>query len=134
RLAARDAAARALSQCDRSEAELAAQLAQRGVDPARRLEAVDTMRSLGYVDDGRFAASRARALAERGDGDEAVRWDLDRRGAGRENVDAAVASLEPELERASAVSGRLGGGPRAARVLAAKGFSTESIEAVVGEG
>jgi regulatory protein len=131
RFAARDTAARALSRRDRSEAELAAELARRGVDEPRRAEAVETMRSLGYLDDARYATSRACALAERGYGDEGIRWDLEGRGLARELVEAAVAELEPESARAHAVAARLGGGSRAARALAAKGFSTDSIEATV---
>ena len=132
RLAARDAAARALSRRDRSEAELARHLAKRGIDSARQVEAVETMRSLGYVDDTRFAISRARALAERGYGDEAIRWDLEHRGLTAEPVEEALARLEPEPARARGVAERLGGGPGAARALAGKGFSADSIEAAVG--
>jgi SOS response regulatory protein OraA/RecX len=134
RAAALEAAARALARRDRSEAELAAQLALQGVDPDDRVEAVEGMRSLGYVDDGRFARSRGRALAERGYGDEAIRWDLEARGLDRGLIDEAVGALDPEPVRATVAAGRLGGGPSAARKLAAKGFSAESIEAAVGTG
>ena len=71
-------------------------------------------------------------MAERGYGDEAIRWDLAGRGVGSEDLEAGLAALEPEQERALAVAARLGGGPKAARTLAAKGFSAESIEAAVG--
>ena len=71
-------------------------------------------------------------MAERGYGDEAIRWDLAGRGVESEDLEAGLASLEPERERALAVAARLGGGPKAARTLAAKGFSAESIEAAVG--
>ena len=131
RVAARDTAARALSRRDRSEAELAAHLARRGVDETRQADAVDAMRSLGYVDDARFALARACGMAGRGYGDAAIRWDLEGRGVGADHVEAALAGIEPESERAEAVAARLGAGPKAARALGAKGFSPESIEAAV---
>jgi regulatory protein len=131
RFAARDEAARALSRRDRSEAELTAHLARRGVDGTWQAEAVGAMRSLGYVDDARFAASRALAMAGRGYGDEAIRWDLEGRGLGPEHIQAALTEVEPESDRAHAIAARLGAGPKAARALAAKGFSPESIEGSV---
>jgi len=131
RYAARDTAARALTRRERSEAELAAHLARRGVDEPRRVETVEAMRALGYVDDARFGASRAKALAERGYGDEAIRWDLERRGLDPEHIEGALAAIEPESARAHAIAARLGGGPRAARTLTAKGFSVDSIERAV---
>ena len=46
---------------------------------------------LGYVDDGRFAADRAAALAGRGQGDAAIRFDLQGRGVDPEAIEAALA-------------------------------------------
>ena len=51
------------------------------------------------VDDARLAESRAELLARRGYGDAAIRADLRRRLIAPEAADAAVASLEPEVER-----------------------------------
>ena len=48
------------------------------------------MQSLGWQDDLRFAHDRARFLAGRGRGDDAIRWDLEQRGVARENVESAV--------------------------------------------
>jgi len=96
-----------------------------------RAAALEKMQSLGWQDDQRFAHDRARFLAERSRGDEAIRWDLEQRGLPRDHIDAALAGLVPEPERAAGLSDRLGGGPRAARALAAKGFSADSIEAAV---
>ncbi len=132
RVTARDTAARALSHRDRSAAELGAHLEQRGIDGPRARETVAAMQSLGYVDDGRFASSRARAMAARGYGDEAIRWDLEQRGLDPSAVEAALHELEPESGRAAALAARLGPGPKAARTLAAKGFSTEVIEEALG--
>jgi SOS response regulatory protein OraA/RecX len=128
-----DVAAGALARRDRSEAELSAYLEQRGLPEAERAQALETMQSLGYQSDVRFAHDRARILAERGRGDEAIRWDLEQRGLCREHVDAALSGLAPEHERAAALVERLGRGPKAARALAEKGFSEDSIEFAVGD-
>ena len=89
------------------------------------------MQSLGWQDDIRFAHDRARSFAERGRGDDAIRWDLEERGVARDHIEAALAALDPEHERATALAERLGGGTNAARALAAKGFSVDAIEAAV---
>jgi SOS response regulatory protein OraA/RecX len=89
------------------------------------------VQSLGWQDDARFAHDRARFLAERGRGDDAIRWDLEQRGVARDDVEAALAGLVPERERAAAVADRLGGGAKTARALAAKGFSLDAIESAV---
>ena len=131
RITASDTAARALSRRDRSAAELTAYLERRGIDEARTHEAVEAMRSLGYVDDARFASSRARVMAERGYGDEAIRWDLEQRGLDACAVEAALATIEPEIGRAAALVLRLNADPKVARRLAAKGFSADTVEAVM---
>jgi SOS response regulatory protein OraA/RecX len=90
--------------------------------------ALERLERAGYVDDGRFAFDRARALAGRGRGDAAIRADLERRGVDPELIEQALASLEPEAERARRTAEELGGGVRAARALARNGFSEESLE------
>ena len=131
RTAARDTAARALSRRDRSTAELAAQLELRGIGAPERIEAIESMKAQGYLDDSRFAAGRAAALAARGYGDEAIRFDLDGRGLDDDCIAGALAQLEPEPARAAAIAGEAGTGMKAVRTLAAKGFSTEAIESAV---
>src|SRR5690242_166565 len=91
RTAALDAAGRALARRDRSPAGLQAVLERRGIPGAEREAAVETLERLGYVDEGRFAGSRAEALARRGYGDEAIRFDLEREGVGGEAVADALA-------------------------------------------
>ena len=116
-------AARALSRRDRSAAELAAHLARRGVDGTRQARRSSAMHSLGYVDDARFASSRAlcdgRArLRRRGD-------PLGPRGAGRSSPTTSrppSTELEPESERAAAIAARLGAGPKAATHARRKGL------------
>jgi SOS response regulatory protein OraA/RecX len=127
-----DAAGKALSRRDRSVAGLAQQLERRGIAPEARAGAVETMTRLGYVDDGRFAESRAGSLASRGYGDEAIRFDLEQQGLSEEQIVGALESLEPEPDRARAIVASEGGTPRTARRLGAKGFSDEAIEAAIG--
>jgi regulatory protein len=127
-------ATRALRHRDRSAHEIAERLERAGVDEAARAEALDTLARLGYVDDARFAQTRAEALAGRGQGDAAIRFDLQRHGVDSETADAALAALEPELVRARAVVERRGATPRTARHLVAKGFSRETIDVALGDG
>jgi SOS response regulatory protein OraA/RecX len=89
------------------------------------------MTRLGYVDDERFAASRASSLAGSGYGDAAIRFDLERQGVGEEQIEAAIDGLEPEVERARAIVAAAGATVKTARRLGAKGFSDEVIESVV---
>ncbi len=131
RFAALDTAARALSHRDRSTAELDARLEQRGIRPADRAAAVETMARLGYVDDERMAADRAQNMGSRGFGDEAIRFDLEGRGIDAELIAAVLERLDPELERARIIVDRSESHIKAARSLAAKGFSPETIEAAV---
>ena len=103
RIEALDAAGKALSHRDRSTAELEARLEQRGVRPSDRAAAVETMARLGYVDDGRMAADRARNMASRGFGDEAIRFDLEGRGIDTELIASAI---EPAACRRPNAPGR----------------------------
>ena len=88
----------------------------------------------GYVDDGRYAASRAEALAARGQGDAAIRFDLRGRGLDTDAVDAALATLPPEAERAAELADRLGRTPKTAARLRRKGFSGEAVEQAFSDG
>jgi SOS response regulatory protein OraA/RecX len=83
------------------------------------------------LDDGRFALARAEALAGRGQGDEAIRFDLRGRGIDTEQIDEALAALEPESERAVRLVASLGPGQRTAARLRRKGFSEGSLEAAL---
>ena len=126
-----ETALRALRAHDRSAAELDARLEQRGVGAAERADALATLERIGYVDDARFARSRAELLAERGSGDALIRHDLERRGIAAELVDAALAELEPEPERAAWIVRRRGPGAKTARYLASRGFAEEALAAAV---
>ena len=132
RTEALDAAGRALARRDRSPAGLEAVLERRGVAAGERQAAVETLERLGYVDERRFAESRAAALAGRGYGDEAIRFDLEREGVGGEAASQALASLEPEHERAVALVAGGKDDAKTARRLLARGFSPETVEGALG--
>jgi SOS response regulatory protein OraA/RecX len=104
------------------------------VAPSVRREAVATLARAGAVDDRRFAAARAAALAGRGYGDAAISADLERRGIAGEILAGALAALEPEVERAREHVRRRGTGAKTARFLASKGFGDEALEAALGVG
>lgn len=126
-----DLAIRALRHRDRSAAELDARLAERGVVAEEREQALETLERIGYVDDERFARTRAEQLAARGSGDALIRHDLESRGLAAERVEAALEALEPERERALRIVERRGSGPRTARYLASRGFGADALEAAV---
>jgi regulatory protein len=124
-------AARALARRDFSVRSLRERLQRAGIPSAEADEALGALQRAGLVDDARFALSRAQALAERGRGDAAIRFDLEHQGVGADDVEAALASLEPERERAERVVARRGAGAATARLLAQRGFDEEAVEAAV---
>jgi regulatory protein len=128
---AREAALRALRHRDLSVRELDERLRARGYAEGERDEAIESLLRTGLLDDGRFAESRARALAARGSGDALIRHDLSRAGVDGPAVEDALATLAPEVDRARAVVERRGSVPKTARYLAGKGFSEDSISAAV---
>lgn len=123
-----DAAVRALSRRDRSEADVRRILERKGVSAADAAAAVDVLRRLGALDDARFAVRSAESLARRGYGDAAIAARLQQEGVERELAAEAIAALEPEHERATALAERRNGGLRAARWLAGRGFAPETVE------
>jgi SOS response regulatory protein OraA/RecX len=126
-------AARSLRRRDLSEGQLDERLARSKVAPAARVETVTRLVRAGAVDDERLARNRADVLAERGAGDALVRHDLVGRGISEEDVEAALAALEPELRRAERIVSKRGSSPKTASYLARKGFSEDSIESVCGQ-
>jgi regulatory protein len=129
-----DAAARALTRRDRSEAGVLEVLRRKGVAEDEAVDAVETLRRLGAVDDERFADAGATSLAERGYGDAAIAFRLDREGVSRELAERAVSALEPETERARQLVARRGATAKTARWLASRGFGPDSVEAAIAEG
>lgn len=132
RARAADTALRAVARREQSAAELDRRLERRGVTPALREETVGRLEAVGLVDDERFARRLAESLAERGHGDEAIRWRLERDGVAAETAAAALGALVPELDRARLIVAARGAGPRTARQLARHGFGEEAVEAALG--
>jgi len=126
-----DVATKALARRDFSERGLRDRLERAGVDAAEAESVVERLRSEGVLDESRFGANRARALAERGKGDAAIRFDLETQGLPGDVVAAALAALEPERERAERIVAHRGPGPATAKLLAGRGFDEEAIEAAV---
>jgi regulatory protein len=120
-----EVAARVLARRDYSERELRDRLVRAGIEPVEAEAALVALREAGLLDDARFAAQRAAGLAERGRGDAAIRFQLERQGVSPELIEAAVGSLEPERERAERIVSRRGPGPKTARLLAQRGFDPE---------
>jgi regulatory protein len=127
-----DAALRAVARRDQSTAALHRRLRRRGVAPVVREATVSRLEEAGLVDDGRYAARRAESLAERGHGDEAIRWRLVQEGIAEPIADEALAGLEPERERARRLIAARGAGPAAARELARRGFGEDAVEQALG--
>jgi SOS response regulatory protein OraA/RecX len=124
-------ATRALARRDFSERGLRERLERAGVQSAEADEALGALVRAGLVNDGRFAISRAQALAERGKGNAAIRFDLRQQGLAAEEIEAALGTLEAERERAERVIARRGGGVATAKLLARRGFDEDAVEAAV---
>ena len=120
----------ALARGDRTSFELEQRLVKAGFDAAACADALVRASEAGYLDDARVAFERARVMAERGSSDAAIRAELERRGLGEESIAAALGGLTPETLRAEALASRLGGGVKAARALARKGFPEDVVERV----
>jgi regulatory protein len=125
-------AGRALRRRDLSERGVAERLTRASVAPAQVEESLAVLARAGLVDDARFARSRAENLADRGYGDAAIRHDLRRQGVAPDVIQAALAGLEAEADRARRLVERRGTGPSTARYLASKGFGEEALEAAAG--
>lgn len=125
-------ASRALTRRDLSAAELDARLQRARVAPAVAAEVADAFERTGLVDDERFAAGRAEALAARGWGDAAIAARLEAAGVDEAVARAAVAALEPEAARARALAGGESDPVRRARFLARRGFAQDTVEDLLG--
>ena len=133
RLEAQGVAVRALRSRDHTRASLERRLTERGTAPAVLSQTLEAVERAGLVDDQRFAAARAALLAARGAGDLLIADDLERQGVSVDLARAAIAALAPERVRAESIIEARGRSQRTARQLAAKGFSEESLEALVAD-
>ncbi len=122
------AATRSLAVSDRSQQALEQRLAQAGHSAAAREDAIAALERAGLLDDGRVAQSRAELLARRGYGDVAIRADLRQRLIPAEAAAAAVAALEPELDRARRLLAGQSITPGLLRRLARRGFSGDALD------
>ena len=127
-----DTALRAVSRREQSAAELDRRLRRRGFAPGLREETLNRLERVGLVDDERYAVRRAESLAERGQGDDAIRWRLRRDGVPDEVAALALAALPPETERARRVVAARGRGAGTARELARRGFGEDAVEEALG--
>jgi regulatory protein len=118
---------------DRSAAEVDRYLEGRGVTEIDRREVVDTLVRTSLIDDRRYAATRATALAERGAGNDLIRHELSRAGIDVDSASAAIEALAAETERAGLVVARRGASAKTARYLAGKGFSADVVHDVVAQ-
>ncbi len=132
RARAADTALRAVSRREQTSAELDRRLRSRGFAPGLREETLNRLERVGLVDDERYAMRRAESLSERGQGDEAIRWRLERDGVAGETAAKAVAALPPERQRARLVVAARGVGLRTARELARRGFGEDAVEEALG--
>jgi len=125
-------AVRALRGHDRSRRQLDERLDRAGVDADVRRDALDTLERVGYLDDERYAAGRAAALAGRGYGDAAIAQFLAEDGVPADAAAAAVAALAPEVERAREELTGAAEPVRVAARLLRKGFGEDSVEQAAG--
>jgi SOS response regulatory protein OraA/RecX len=130
-LRALDVATKALARRDFSERGLRERLERAGVDSAEAEQVLARLRDEGALNEARFALNRGRALAERGKGDAAIRYDLENQFLPSELIEVALGELEPERVRAERIVLRRGPEPATARLLASRGFEPDVIEASV---
>jgi regulatory protein len=120
-------ARKALRHRDLSAQGLTERLSRRGISPAARNKALETLTRSGLVDDERFARLRAHALADRNLGNAAIRHDLDAQGIAPGLIEVACAELDPERERAERVVESRGLSARTLRYLTSRGFDSDVI-------
>lgn len=118
---------RVLRRRDVSRRGLEERLSRAGVAAGARERAVSTFVEAGAVDDRRLAERRAEHLAERGWGDGAIRFRLEREGIGAEDVEAALASLPPEADRAARLAAGADDPRKAWALLARRGFDPDTV-------
>jgi regulatory protein len=124
-------ATRALARREHTRQSLRERLLRAGVSPGQADTVVEELLRCSLLDEGRFARERARVLAERGKGDAAIRFELARAGVEAPEIEAALAALEPEPERAARLVDRRGATPATARLLASRGFDEDVVAALV---
>lgn len=131
RAEALEQAKRALARREHTRRSLSEKLRRAGITAEHAEAVAEDLTRAGLLDEGRFAFERARVLAERGKGDAAIRFELHRAGVEALEVEAALAALDPERERAARLVERRGATPATARLLASRGFDEDVVAAIV---
>ncbi|QRN94831.1 regulatory protein RecX [Archangium violaceum] len=146
---ATDACLRLLAVRARSRHELLTALERKGFPEPVREAALEKVKGWGYLDDERFARERAAVLLQRGKyGPQAVRQRLQAHGLSREEAHAAVSAASESVEFDAEAAARqvlerrglLGRTlepkekARAGRLLVSRGFSSDVIQRVLGDG
>jgi SOS response regulatory protein OraA/RecX len=127
-----EAAVRTVSRRDVSTGRLRQRLGARGIPSPEAEAAVETLSSAGVVDDRRLAQARARSIADRGWGDDAIAARLEHEGLPSEAVTRAIAELPTEHERAAALVADEADRRAAWRLLGRRGFAPETVDDVLG--
>jgi SOS response regulatory protein OraA/RecX len=120
-------AGRVVRRRDVSRRGLDERLARAGIAAGARERAVSAFMETGAVDDRRLAERRAEQLAERGWGDEAIRFRLEEAGIGGKDVEAALASLPCEADRAARLAAGAADPRKAWALLARRGFDPDTV-------
>lgn len=126
-----------LSARERSRAQLESALRARGYSECDVVTAVERMQALGYLDDARVAAVRARQGLAEGRSQRDVARRLTAQGLeeglalGAVEVAARAAGTDDETAARKLVAQRRVVGAKAARLLASRGFEEEVIRRVV---
>jgi regulatory protein len=90
---------------DRSRAELAAKLHQRGIPDAAAERALDRLTEVGLINDAAYAASFvASRHRDRGLGRSALRRELARKGIDRDLAEQALQPIDGDAERSRAAA------------------------------
>jgi SOS response regulatory protein OraA/RecX len=120
-------AGRVVRRRDVSRNSLDERLARAGIAAGARERAVSVFVETGAVDDRRLAERRAEQLAERGWGDEVIRFRLEEAGIGGKDVEAALASLPCEADRAARLAAGAADPRKAWALLARRGFDPDTV-------
>lgn len=130
-----ETAARQLSYRPLSQDALRRRLLEKGHAEDAAEYAVEWMRERSMLNDGELAESMVRSYGRRGYGPLRIRQELRRRGIGTEEIDAAMAGFDADLDRMTALlEKRLRGDlsdrrevQKAAAALQRRGFLWEDI-------
>lgn len=138
-MSARNYAVWLLGRREWSRKELLTRLTWRGYSPEEAQEATEFCDKHGFQSDARFADSRARSRS-RQYGNRRIVQELKEKGLAPDLLEASVADLEDENNRALRASKKFSGKPLDAqlnakvwRFLMARGFSSDAIKFAIRE-